>query len=73
MKKSGFRFFSNLLVFAANQTWQLVNKNVNAKRYVFDVIVQQVRLLSKWLVEVEGAVCSMQVINPKKYLTIQLC
>jgi len=39
----------------------------------FDIIVQQVRLLSRWLVNVEGAVCSMHVINPKKYLTIQLC
>jgi len=39
----------------------------------FDIIVQQVRLLSKWLVKVEGAVCSMHVVNPKKYLAIQLC
>jgi len=39
----------------------------------FDIIVKQVRLLSKWLVKVEGAVCLMHVVNPKKYLTIQLC
>ena len=39
----------------------------------FDVIVQQVRLLSKWLVKVEEPVCSMHVVNPKKYPTIQLC
>jgi len=25
------------------------------------------------LVKVEGAVCSMHIINPKKCLTIQLC
>jgi len=37
MKKSGFNFVSNLLVFTANQTLQLVNKNVNAKRYVAKV------------------------------------
>jgi len=51
---------------------------LNTKHYValsslFDIIVQQVRVLSKWLVKVEGAVCWMHVINPKKYLRNQLC
>jgi len=31
MKKSGFNFFSNLLAFTANQTWQLVIKMLNTK------------------------------------------
>jgi len=49
---------------------------VHTKHYIaklFSIIIQQVRLLSKWLVKVEGAVCSMHVINPKKYLPSQLC
>jgi len=28
MKISGFNYFSSLLVFTANRTWQLVTKNV---------------------------------------------
>ena len=51
----------------------LNTKHYIAKVHYFDIIVQQVRLLSKWLVKVEGAVCSMHVINPKKYLPKQLC
>ena len=46
MKKSGFNFFSNLLVFTANQTWQLVIENVKYETLycwssLFDRIVQQ--------------------------------
>jgi len=37
MKKSGFNIFSNLLVFTANQTWQLVIKMVNTKHYHAEV------------------------------------
>ena len=33
----------------------------------YTVIVQQVRLLSKSLVKMEGAVCSMHVINTPYY------
>jgi len=74
MKNSGFNFFNNLLVFTANQTWQLVIKNVKHETLCcwssrFDIIVQKVRLLSKWLVKVERAVFSMHVINPKKLRT----
>jgi len=32
-------------------------------KFTIDIIVQQFRLLSKWLVKVEGAVCSMHIIS----------
>jgi len=79
MKKSGFNFFSNLMVFTVNQTWQLVIKMLNTKYYVlllkFTIWYNYSTIAFAFKMVNEGgrASCSMHIINPKKYLTIQIC